>query len=107
MGFRSIVPAVHLSSKCVVIYVETAATALAGIFAAQRITSEKFSEKKFLFVGGNSTVVGIADLLAFAISKAKGILLHEAREQIWIYDSEVFCCSNQSVLLGWIFPSLS
>lgn len=83
-------------------YGETAATVLAGIFAAQRITSEKFSEKKFLFVGGNSTVVGIADLLAFAISKAKGILLHEAREQIWIYDSEVVCCSEWSAPSGWI-----
>src|ERR1700757_3741207 len=47
----------------------TAGVALAGIFAALRITKQKITKQRFLFLGGGSAGTGIAEL----ISQARGL----------------------------------
>ena len=46
----------------------TAAVALAGIFAALRITKQKLTEQRFLFLGGGSAGTGIAELISQAMA---------------------------------------
>ena len=46
----------------------TAAVALAGIFAALRITKQKLTEQRFLFLGGGSAATGIAELISQAMA---------------------------------------
>jgi malate dehydrogenase (oxaloacetate-decarboxylating)(NADP+) len=46
----------------------TAGVALAGIFAAARITGQKITEQRFLFLGGGSAGTGIAELISQAMT---------------------------------------
>ena len=47
----------------------TAGIALAGIFAALKITKQKITDQRFLFLGGGSAGTGIAELISEAIGK--------------------------------------
>ena len=46
----------------------TAGVALAGIFAALRITKQKITDQRFLFLGGGSAGTGIAELISQAMA---------------------------------------
>ena len=46
----------------------TAGIALAGIFAALRITGQKITDQRFLFLGGGSAGTGIAELISQAMA---------------------------------------
>src|SRR6266478_5298849 len=46
----------------------TAGVALAGIFAALRLTGQKFTEQRFLFLGAGSAATGIAELISLAMA---------------------------------------
>src|SRR5712691_5429644 len=56
----------------------TAAVALAGILAALRITKQKLTEQRFLFLGGGSAATGIAELLSEAMAP-EGLPIDQAR----------------------------
>jgi malate dehydrogenase (oxaloacetate-decarboxylating)(NADP+) len=56
----------------------TAAVALASIFAALRITRQKLTEQRFLFLGGGSAATGIAELISEAMA-LEGVPIGEAR----------------------------
>ncbi|MGC2203955.1 MAG: oxaloacetate-decarboxylating malate dehydrogenase, partial [Stellaceae bacterium] len=56
----------------------TAGVALAGIFAAGRITGHKVTEQRFLFLGGGSAGTGIAELISQAMA-LEGMDIGEAR----------------------------
>ena len=47
----------------------TAGVALAGIFAALRITKQKLTDQRFLFLGGGSAATGIAELISLAMAR--------------------------------------
>jgi malate dehydrogenase (oxaloacetate-decarboxylating)(NADP+) len=63
----------------------TAGVALAGIFAALRLTTVKFTEQRFLFLGGGSAATGIAELISLAMAQ-EGIDLAAARCRNALFD---------------------
>jgi malate dehydrogenase (oxaloacetate-decarboxylating)(NADP+) len=63
----------------------TAAVALAGIFAALRITGQPLTEQRFLFLGGGSAATGIAELISRAMA-LEGLELSAARRRNILFD---------------------
>ena len=63
----------------------TAAVALAGIFAALRITGKKVTDQRFLFLGGGSAGTGIAELISQAMA-IEGMDIAGARARNALFD---------------------
>jgi malate dehydrogenase (oxaloacetate-decarboxylating)(NADP+) len=63
----------------------TAAVALAGILAGLRISGQKLTEQRFLFLGGGSAATGIAELISEAMA-LEGLPIDAARGRNWLYD---------------------
>jgi len=63
----------------------TAGVALAGILASLRITKQKITDQRFLFLGAGSAGTGIAELISQAMAKA-GMDIHEARRRNALFD---------------------
>ena len=65
----------------------TAAVALAGLIASKRLTGKSLLQNKFLFAGAGEAGTGIAELIAYAISKESSVSIPEARKRIFLVDS--------------------
>ncbi|KAI9911151.1 hypothetical protein PsorP6_009689 [Peronosclerospora sorghi] len=65
----------------------TASVVLAGLLAAAPLSGKTISKQTFLFLGAGEAGIGIAELIAQAISKETGKSLEDARKQIWLVDS--------------------
>jgi malate dehydrogenase (oxaloacetate-decarboxylating)(NADP+) len=65
----------------------TASVTLAGIFSCMRASKTTFKDHKFLFFGAGSAGLGIANLVALAISQELKITLAEGRKYVWLCDS--------------------
>jgi malate dehydrogenase (oxaloacetate-decarboxylating)(NADP+) len=63
----------------------TAAVALAGILAGLRITKQRLSDQRFLFLGGGSAATGIAELISEAMA-LEGLPIEAARGRNWLFD---------------------
>jgi malate dehydrogenase (oxaloacetate-decarboxylating)(NADP+) len=63
----------------------TAGVALAGILASLRITKQKITDQRFLFLGAGSAGTGIAELISQAMAEA-GMDIHEARRRNTLFD---------------------
>jgi malate dehydrogenase (oxaloacetate-decarboxylating)(NADP+) len=63
----------------------TAAVALAGIYAALRITGGTLREQTFLFLGAGSAGTGIAGLLSATMIQ-EGLSPEQARQRCWLVD---------------------
>ena len=63
----------------------TAGVALAGILAALRITRQKLTAQRFLFLGGGSAATGIAELISQAMA-LEGMDILEARSRNPLFD---------------------
>jgi malate dehydrogenase (oxaloacetate-decarboxylating)(NADP+) len=63
----------------------TAGVALAGILASLRITKQKITDQRFLFLGAGSAGTGIAELISQAMAEA-GTDIHEARRRNALFD---------------------
>ena len=63
----------------------TAGVALAGIYAALRITGQKLTDQRFLFMGAGSAATGIAELISQAMVM-EGASIEQARGQNWLFD---------------------
>jgi malate dehydrogenase (oxaloacetate-decarboxylating)(NADP+) len=63
----------------------TAAVALAGIFGALRISRQKLTDQRFLFLGGGSAATGIAELISEAIA-LEGLAVEQGRARNWLFD---------------------
>ena len=63
----------------------TAGIALAGIYAALRITKQKLTAQRFLFLGGGSAGTGIAELISQAMAM-EGVDISAARSRNALFD---------------------
>jgi malate dehydrogenase (oxaloacetate-decarboxylating)(NADP+) len=63
----------------------TAGVALAGIFAALRITGQKITDQRFLFLGAGSAATGIAELISRAMA-LEGMDIAAARRRNALFD---------------------
>ncbi|XP_078168867.1 NADP-malic enzyme 1 [Carex rostrata] len=66
----------------------TSAVVLAGIIAALKFVEGSLSDHTYLFLGAGEAGTGIAELIAFEISKQTNAPLEEARKKIWLVDSK-------------------
>ncbi|WP_426418955.1 NAD-dependent malic enzyme [Bradyrhizobium genosp. A] len=63
----------------------TAGTAVAGILAALRLTGQKLTDQRFLFLGAGSAATGIAELISLAMAR-EGMDLADARRRNALFD---------------------
>ena len=63
----------------------TAAVTLAGIQGALRVTGSKLRDQRILFLGAGSAAIGVANLLATAMT-LEGLTEEQARARIWMFD---------------------
>ncbi|EMP35026.1 NADP-dependent malic enzyme [Chelonia mydas] len=75
----------------------TASVAVAGIFAALRITKNKLSDHKFVFQGAGEAAMGIAQLIIMAMEK-EGISREDAIKKVWMVDSKGLIVKGRSHL---------
>jgi len=81
----------------------TAGIALAGIYAALRITKQKLVDQRFLFLGGGSAGTGIAELISQAMAM-EGLDIGEARRRNALYDISGLLVSSRSDLADFQKP---
>src|SRR5437868_2810175 len=81
----------------------TAGVALAGIFAALRITQQKMTEQRFLFLGGGSAGTGIAELISQAMAM-EGMDIAEARRRNALFDINGLIVTSRTDLADFQKP---
>ncbi|MGA9486184.1 MAG: NAD-dependent malic enzyme [Methylocella sp.] len=81
----------------------TAAVALAGVLGALRITKQKLTEQRFLFLGGGSAATGIAELISEAMAM-DGISLDAGRAQNWLFDINGLMVTSRTDLADFQKP---
>ena len=81
----------------------TAGIALAGIFAALRITGKKITDQRFLFLGGGSAGTGIAELISQAMAMA-GMDIAEARKRNALFDINGLIVTSRTDLADFQKP---
>jgi malate dehydrogenase (oxaloacetate-decarboxylating)(NADP+) len=81
----------------------TAGIALAGIFAALRITKQKITEQRFLFLGGGSAGTGIAELISQAMAM-EGMDIAEARRRNALFDISGLIVTSRTDLADFQKP---
>jgi malate dehydrogenase (oxaloacetate-decarboxylating)(NADP+) len=81
----------------------TAGVALAGIFSAVRITGQKITDQRFLFLGGGSAGTGIAELISQAMA-LEGMDIREARGRNALFDINGLLVTSRSDLADFQWP---
>ena len=81
----------------------TAAVALAGFYAAARITGTRLSEMRFLFAGAGSAATGIAALLAVAMQR-EGLTYEEACARCYCCDSKGLITRDRAEITSQAAP---
>ena len=81
----------------------TAGIALAGIFAALRITGQKMTDQRFLFLGGGSAGTGIAELISQAMA-LEGMDIREARGRNALFDINGLLVTSRTDLADFQKP---
>src|ERR1700720_2582193 len=81
----------------------TAGVALAGILASLRITKQKITDQRFLFLGAGSAGTGIAELISQAMAEA-GMDIHEARRRNALFDANGLLVTSRKDLADFQRP---
>ena len=81
----------------------TAAVALAGVYAATRITGLPFPGLRVMFLGAGSAATGIADLTVSALID-EGLSAEDARRRLWFVDVKGLVTKDRSDLLPHNLP---
>jgi malate dehydrogenase (oxaloacetate-decarboxylating)(NADP+) len=81
----------------------TAGVALAGIFAALRLTRQKLAEQRFLYLGAGSAATGIAGLISLAMA-CDGIDLATAQRRNALFDSKGLLVTSRTDLADFQKP---
>jgi len=81
----------------------TAGVAVAGIFASLRITKQKITDQRFLFLGGGSAGTGIAELISQAMA-LEGMDINAARRRNALFDINGLLVKSRSDLAGFQKP---
>jgi malate dehydrogenase (oxaloacetate-decarboxylating)(NADP+) len=81
----------------------TAGIALAGIFAALRLTGQNLTDQRFLFLGAGSAATGIAELISLAMAR-EGIDLAAARSRNALFDVNGLVVTSRADLADFQKP---
>ncbi len=81
----------------------TAAVALAGVMGALRITRQKLTDQRVLFLGGGSAATGIAELISEAMA-LEGLPIDQARARNWLFDINGLMVSSRTDLAEFQRP---
>jgi malate dehydrogenase (oxaloacetate-decarboxylating)(NADP+) len=81
----------------------TAGVALAGIFAALRLTGQKLADQSFLFLGAGSAATGIAELISLAMAR-EGADLATARRRNALFDINGLVVTSRTDLAAFQKP---
>jgi malate dehydrogenase (oxaloacetate-decarboxylating)(NADP+) len=81
----------------------TASVALAGIFGALRISGQKLTTQRFLFLGGGSAATGIAELISRAMA-LEGLSLEQARARNALFDINGLMVKSRTDLAAFQKP---
>jgi malate dehydrogenase (oxaloacetate-decarboxylating)(NADP+) len=75
----------------------TASVALAGIYAALRISGQKLTDQRFLFLGAGSAATGIAELISQAMTM-EGLTIEQARSRNNLFDINGLMTSSSKMM---------
>ena len=81
----------------------TAGVALAGIFAALRLSGQKLGEQRFLFLGAGSAATGVAQLISLAMAR-EGMDLAAARRRNALFDINGLLVTSRTDLADFQKP---
>jgi malate dehydrogenase (oxaloacetate-decarboxylating)(NADP+) len=81
----------------------TAGVALAGIFAALRLTGQTLADQRFLFLGAGSAATGIAELISLAMAR-EGVDLVAARLRNALFDINGLVVTSRTDLAAFQRP---
>ena len=81
----------------------TAGVALAGIFAALRLSGQKLAEQRFLFLGAGSAATGVAQLISLAMAR-EGMDLAAARRRNALFDINGLLVTSRTDLADFQKP---
>ncbi|MEI9401808.1 NAD-dependent malic enzyme [Mesorhizobium argentiipisi] len=81
----------------------TAGVALAGIYAALRISGQRLCEQRFLFLGAGSAATGIAELISLAMA-SEGTELTAARGRNALFDVNGLVVKSRTDLTNFQQP---
>ena len=69
-------------------FLGTAACAVSGLIATQRVTGKRIADQKFLFLGAGEAGLGVANLLVLLL-RDMGVNPADAYKKIWLYDGNL------------------
>ena len=81
----------------------TAGVAVAGIFAALRLTKQKLADQRVLFLGAGSAATGIAELISLAMAR-EGMDLAAARQRNALFDINGLLVTSRTDLADFQKP---
>ena len=81
----------------------TAAVALSGVIASNRITGNKFSDLRIMFLGAGSAATGIGDLMVAAFME-QGLSEAEAVKRLWFVDQHGIIVKTRDDLMPHNIP---